>query len=196
MASNPTGRQCRQQAKPQESEIDEATVVGCQAGDRTAQERLYKMYDDRVYRLMVRMVGSQEAVDATQQVFLQVFRKIGQFAGKSRFTTWLFRLAVNEALQYRRKGKRWNFFPLKQEPATRQVAPEQRSEHLDLLEQALAQLEAELRAVFVLREVENLPYREIAVAVGIPEGTVGSRLNRARRELQEHLTRLGWDPHA
>ncbi|MCA9038484.1 MAG: sigma-70 family RNA polymerase sigma factor, partial [Planctomycetaceae bacterium] len=63
----------------------------------------------------------------------------------------------------------------------------------ELLEQALQQLDPELRSVFVLKEVESLSYREIAQVMDIPEGTVGSRLNRARRELQQHLADLGWE---
>jgi RNA polymerase sigma-70 factor (ECF subfamily) len=73
-------------------------------------------------------------------------------------------------------------------------APEERDEHKELLEQALARIEPDLRSIFVLREVEELSYREIAEAIEIPEGTVGSRLNRARRELQQHLAELGWEP--
>ncbi|REJ68475.1 MAG: RNA polymerase sigma factor, partial [Planctomycetota bacterium] len=62
------------------------------------------------------------------------------------------------------------------------------------LERALARLEPDLRSTFLLREVEDLPYGEIALALDVPEGTVGSRLNRARRELKQHLLELGWEP--
>ncbi len=139
------------------------------------------------------MVGREEASDLVQQVFLQLFRKIAQFAGNAKFDTWLYRLATNEALQYLRKGKRWKFEPLSNEPASRQEMPGKSSEQSELLETALARLEPDLRGVFVLKELENLSYRDIAAAVGIPEGTVGSRLNRARRELQQHLATLGWE---
>ncbi len=174
--------------------IDAAVVEGCRSGERGAQQRLYELCHRQVYRLMVRMVGLQDAADVTQQVFLQVFRKIGQFAGQSKAETWIYRLAVNEALQHLRKGRRWKFQPLSREPVSHRKPEAERNEHKELLERALARVEPELRSIFVLREVERLSYREIAEVVGVPEGTVGSRLNRARRELKQHLAELGWEP--
>ncbi len=142
---------------------------------------------------MVRIAGRQAADDVTQQVFLQVFHKMDQFAGHSKFETWLYRLAMNEALQHLRKERRWNHQPLMHEPMSEHTSEDEQSDDRDVLEQALSRLEPELRSLFVLREVERLSYREIAEAMGIPEGTVGSRLNRARRELQQHLADLGWE---
>jgi RNA polymerase sigma-70 factor (ECF subfamily) len=130
----------------------------------------------------------------TQQVFLRVFRKIEQFAGQARFATWLYRVAVNEALQYLRRRSRHGPQPLLYEPMGRHRAEHERQEIRELLDRALARLEPELRSIFLLREVEKLSYGDIAVALEIPEGTVGSRLNRARRELRQHLTDLGWEP--
>lgn len=75
----------------------------------------------------------------------------------------------------------------------REPEPERRLDHKELMEQALAQLEPELRSLFLLREVENLSYAEIAEALQIPEGTVASRMNRARRLLKERLVALGWE---
>lgn len=174
--------------------IDAAVLAGCRSSERGAQQRLYELSHRQVYRLMVRMVGLQDAADVTQQVFLQVFRKMGQFAGHAKFETWLYRLAVNEALQHLRKGHRWKFQTLSREPMSHHKPEEERDEHKELLEQALARVEPELRSIFVLREVEGLSYREIAEAIETPQGTVGSRLNRARRELRQHLADLGWEP--
>ncbi len=174
--------------------VDAAVLAGCRSCERGAQQRLYELSHRQVYRLMVRMVGLQDATDVTQQVFLQVFRKIDQFAGHSKFETWLYRLASNEALQHLRKGRRWKFQPLTQEPVSRHASEEDRNENKELIERALSKIDPELRAIFVLREIEGLTYREIAEAIEIPEGTVGSRLNRARRELQQHLADLGWEP--
>ena len=78
----------------------------CKLGRRSAQQELYEACHQDVYGLMVRMVGRQDAADVTQQVFMQVFRKIDQFQGQSKFKTWLYRLAVNESLQHLRKNKR------------------------------------------------------------------------------------------
>jgi RNA polymerase sigma-70 factor (ECF subfamily) len=168
-------------------------LQGCCAGDRDAQQQLYELYHAQVYRLAARMVGREEAQDVVQQVFLQLFQKIGKFAGHARFDTWLYRLATNEALQYLRKRKRWTFDTLAVDPASSRDPKRDRHEHSELLEAALGRLEPDLRAIFVLKELEKLSYRDIASSIGIPEGTVGSRLNRARRELQKHLADLGWE---
>ena len=140
------------------------------------------------------MVGVQSAADVTQQVFLQVFRKISQFSGRSQFGTWIYRVAVNESLQHLRKSKRLQMQRIEQEPIDRSPNNHENIDNKELLEQALAQLEPELRSTFLLREIEGLSYDEIARALEIPEGTVGSRLNRARRELKQHLVESGWEP--
>lgn len=168
-------------------------LVECRAGDRNAQRSLYECCHSKVYRLMVRLVGVQNAEDVTQQVFLQTFRKLHQFGGESRFETWLYRLATNEALQFLRKERRWKFQAILVDPMSQKSDRHDGHDRRELLEQALQQLDPELRSVFVLKEVESLSYREIAQVMDIPEGTVGSRLNRARRELQQHLADLGWE---
>ena len=81
-----------------ENPLDDCLIAACRAGDRNAQERLYGLLHARVYRLMVRMVGLQDAGDVMQLVFLKVFDKIDQFEGHARFETWVYRVAVNEAL--------------------------------------------------------------------------------------------------
>lgn len=174
--------------------VDAVLLTACRSGDRAARQQLYELSHYRVFRLMIRMVGMQDAADVTQQVFLQVFRKIDQFAGNSKFETWLYRLAVNEALQHLRKGRRWDFRHLNVEPVSHHISEDSRAEHQEILEHALSRVDPELRSIFLLREVEGLSYREISEAIDIPEGTVGSRLNRARRELQQHLGDLGWEP--
>lgn len=168
-------------------------VEACQHGDPVAQRRLYEASHQNVYRLVGRMVGFQDAADVTQQVFLQAFRKIGLFAGQSQFGTWIYRVAVNEALQHLRRSKRSHVQELKQEPMDRSANSTDNVDDKELLEQALRQLDPDLRSAFLLREVEGLSYSEIASALEIPAGTVGSRLNRARRDLKQHLIQLGWE---
>ena len=175
-------------------ETVEKIVVGCRSGDRGAQRELYDSFSQMIYRLMVRIVGMDEAADLTQQVFLQVFRKIGQYSGQGRFDRWLYRLAVNEAFQHLRRKRRARHHGLVYEPVDGSARSDERTERKDLVEQALARLDPELRSICVLREMEELSYREIAETLDIPEGTVGSRLNRARRELKKHLIDLGWEP--
>jgi RNA polymerase sigma-70 factor (ECF subfamily) len=165
-------------------------VEACQRGDRSAQHRLYELTHQNVYRLMVRMVGLQEAADLTQQVFLQVFRKIGQFSGRAQVGTWIYRLAANEALQHLRRAKRSRVQVLQHEPEDQRSNPGGNIDDKEVMEAALASLELDLRATFLLREVEGLSYGEIARTMQIPEGTVGSRMNRARRELKKYLVEM------
>ncbi|NOY40560.1 MAG: RNA polymerase sigma factor [Planctomycetes bacterium] len=169
-------------------------VEACKRGDPAAQRRLYDASHQNVYRLVVRMVGLQDAADVTQQVFLQTFRKIDQFSGRSQFGTWIYRVAVNESLQHLRKSKRSQMQVLEQETMDRSPDDHKNIDNKELLEQALARLEPDLRSTFLLREVDGLSYDAIADALEIPEGTVGSRLNRARRELKQYLVELGWEP--
>ncbi|QDV78426.1 RNA polymerase sigma factor [Botrimarina mediterranea] len=173
---------------------DAKLVAACQQGDRCAQQQLFDESHGRIFRLMARMVGEQDAADVTQQVYLQVYRQLGKFSGRSRLSTWIYRLAVNEALQHLRRRNRKKTQTLEYEPIDHVESHESRSDLAEVLEAALADLEVELRTIFLLREVEELPYNAIADVLDIPEGTVGSRLNRARRELQQRLTQLGWGP--
>ena len=169
-------------------------VAAAREGDRDALRGLYEECHSVIYRLLVRMVGSQDAADVTQIAFLQAFRRLEQFSGKSSFQTWLYRIAVNEALQHLRRSGRHVVQPLTNEPAERVGGHAKRIEQKELLERALAMIDPEIRTAFLLREVDELSYDEIAEATGIPPGTVGSRLNRARKELRDHLTHLGWEP--
>lgn len=169
-------------------------VAACQRGDREAQRKLFEQHHGDVYRLMVRMVGQQDAGDLTQQTFVKVFRVISQFTGKSRFETWLFRVATNEALQHLRRNKRRATRPIEHEPSDDRQNHQQAAENREMLEVALERLDPELRSIFLLRELNGLSYDEISEIAQIPSGTVGSRLNRARRDLQQHLRDLGWKP--
>ncbi|GAA4469955.1 hypothetical protein GCM10023156_62730 [Novipirellula rosea] len=154
--------------------------------------RLYDRCSGRVYALMVRIVGRQDADDAMQLAFMQIFRKLDCFSGGSSLETWIYRVATNEALQFLRRRKRDNVNTLSLEPESKLSQSGLRLEDAEMLEAGLAKLEPELRAVLTLKEVQELSYAEIAEIMNIPEGTVGSRLNRARRELKDELERLGW----
>ncbi len=169
-------------------------VAASRRGSRVAQQRLYECCHQRVYRLLVRMVGLGDADDVLQQVCLQVFRALSQFSGQSRFETWLYRVSVNESLQHLRKQRRRRCVPLESDFMDRQPDQERAFDHKELLEHALTRLEPELRSLFLLREVEKLPYAEIAESTGLPEGTVASRLSRARQLLKQYLVEMGWEP--
>ncbi len=198
--SEPTSRRNRPASA---SEVDDGRLSGvvvrpivaaCQNQERSSQAQLYELFHRQIYRLMFRMVGVDMAADLTQQVFLQVYRKIGQFSGRGHFEGWLYRLAVNEAYQYLHRKRKDRQTALVFEPVDSADRVATKTEREDLMEQALARLDPELRSICLLREIEELSYREIADILDIPEGTVGSRLNRARRELRDHLVNLGWEP--
>lgn len=168
---------------------DEQTLVAaCGEGDSDAQRELYERHCQQVYRLMFRMVGAEYADDLTQQVFVRVLQTIGQFRSQSALSTWLYRLATNEALQFLRRNARRTMHALGVDPADDRVSEHRRLDDREMLEHALAELDPDLRAIFLLREVEQLSYYEIALALDIAEGTVASRLNRARRLLREWIS--------
>jgi RNA polymerase sigma-70 factor, ECF subfamily len=168
-------------------------LAGCRNQDPVAQRSLVLATQDQIYRLLFRFVGQQDAEDVAQLVYLQVFQRIGQFRGDSSFTTWLYRLTVNEAMQHLRRERSRRKRLLNLEPKDDRSHRGDREEARELLACAMEKLAPELRAVFLLREVERLSYSEIAASLEIPMGTVASRLNRAREELQDHLRKLGWD---
>lgn len=174
--------------------LPDQVLTACQRSDPAAQRAVFEYAHRRVFGLMIRMLGAQDAPDVTQTVFLQVFRKIATFRGESTFDTWLWRLAVNEALQHLRKRRRARIEVPDVNLDAFAAEPVAMSDERDLLEQALARLSPELRCLFLLREKEGLSYRELATALDLPEGTIASRLNQARRELKRHLLDLGWEP--
>jgi RNA polymerase sigma-70 factor, ECF subfamily len=164
-------------------------IAGCQAGNRNAQRQLYDRYHRMVYRLAVRLVGSGDAMDVAQEIFLRVFSRIGSFRRQAAFLTWLYRVATNECLRHQGRRSR-QMEPLAEEPICGDAGPDRLLEQADLLERALRQLNPVLRAVFLLREAEELSYQQIAGVLGVAPGTVASQLSRARAELQAYLRRV------
>jgi RNA polymerase sigma-70 factor (ECF subfamily) len=192
-ASNPV--ETHADGAPQADPLAEI-VARCQRHDHQAQRLLYEHCHGQLFRLLVRMVGPQDAPDLLQQVFLQTFLKIEQFSGRARFETWVYRLAINECLQFRRRRSRTYYDMPADEPVDPSGDHTERTQQQELMEHALARLAPDLQAVFVLREVEGLSYRQIAETLDIKEGTVGSRLNQARTQLRKHLVELGWKPES
>jgi len=164
-------------------------IAGCQAGNRGAQRQLYDRYHRMVYRLAVRMVGRTDAEDVAQEIFLRVFARIGGFRRQAAFSTWLYRVATNECLRHQGRRSR-QMEPLVEEPICGAAGPDRLLENADLLERALDELNPSLRAVFLLREAEELSYQQIAEVLGVAPGTVASQLSRARAELQAYLRRV------
>lgn len=169
-------------------------VAKCQQRDADAQRDLVLETQEQVYRTVHRLVGRNDVDDVTQQVYLQVFRHIGQFKGLSTVATWLCRIAINESLQHIRRRSTRKLSHLAVDPQDLHGERSADSGDREMLELALSRIEPELKVVFILREEEGLTYEQLSELLDLPAGTVASRINRARQQLREHLTRLGWSP--
>ena len=172
--------------------------------DEAAFSAFVLTYQERVFRLLLRMLGDRaEAEDLAQEVFISIFKAIDGFRGDSQLSTWVYRVAANHCrnrIKYlvRRRRQVTDGFDEGDEQSfshaahTRPAAPDQLLEARQtesLLQEGLLSLDEEQRELIVLREVEHLSYDEIMAITGLPEGTVKSRLHRARAGLREHIER-------
>jgi len=164
-----------------------ALVDACRAGDRAAQEELYRLYRVRVFNLVARIGGEQDADELSQEVFLKVFRGLAKFRGDAALGTWIYRLAVNAALTHvtRRPRERSLDESTWDEPAPAQPTRDPRLR--ERIERALGALPAGYRAVLVLHDVEGLSHEEIAEILGCRVGTSKSQLHKARQKMRELL---------
>ena len=165
-------------------------------GDMKAFETIYERHHRRVYSLCLRMVANAtEAEDLAQEVFIQLFRKIGSFRGESAFTTWLHRLTVNHVLMhFRKRGVRLEKTTEEGEIGEIQdylQAAAERPRFVDrlALDKAISELPPGYRTVFVLHDVEGFEHEEVADMLGVSVGTSKSQLHKARMRLRELLTR-------
>ncbi len=156
---------------------------------------------ERTFRLVCAIIHNEaDARDVCQEVWLTIWKRLGTFRGDARFTTWLHPIATRRALDHLRKRRRWfdRFLPFDTGDDSVPAAPEpvstddagqqlEGSENVARVRAALATLPPKHRAVLALRELEGLSYEEIAHSVGVPVGTVMSRLHTARRLLAEKL---------
>jgi RNA polymerase sigma-70 factor (ECF subfamily) len=171
------------------AELDGETLARAQLGDRDAFRALYERYADVVYAFVRRMLGDDaSAEDALQDTFVRVARSLGSFRvdGTAALSTWILAIARRAALTPRRPPPATSLTALACEPGVT-PAPVELPALRRRLEAAVAALSPEQRAVFVLRELSQLSYDEIAAAVGVDVGTVRSRLHRARATLQSAL---------
>ena len=176
--------------------------------DEKAFREVVDRYGDRVYNLTYRMLGNrEEAQDLSQEVFITVFKSIDSFRGDSKFSTWLYRITANHCknrIKYlaRRHDRARSEYdegidPQGVESALTAPTPSPRPDkHLEgvelerLMQKALASLDDEQRIVIVLRDIEELSYEEICNVTNLPEGTVKSRLHRARMALRKKMLKL------
>lgn len=165
-------------------------------GDMGAFETLYERHYRRVYSLCLRMMANAtEAEDLTQEVFVQLFRKLGSFRGESQFTTWLHRLTVNQVLMhFRKKGVKVEQTTDEGEMTDVVQAGTERPSSMPVvdriaLDRAIALLPPGYRTVFVLHDVEGFEHEEIGTLLGCSVGTSKSQLHKARMKLRTLLTK-------
>ena len=193
------------EATPAEADVSELELVQrCQDGDTAAFDQLVSRYRTRVFGMIYNMVhNEQDAWDLAQESFLKAWKSIARFRGQSSFYTWIYRIVTNVTIDWLRKkqikggGAEFNDEVQVREidPAARTMPkadalPHQRMEQGEIRErinQAIAQLSPDHRAVILMKETEGMQYHEIAEALGCSIGTVMSRLFYARKKLQTLL---------
>ncbi|HEX5068286.1 MAG TPA: sigma-70 family RNA polymerase sigma factor [Myxococcota bacterium] len=194
----------RSPARPGADLSDAEAVTRSRDGDQDAFRVLVERYQGRAYRLAARLLGDADlARDAVQEGFLKAYGSLGRFEGRSGFYTWLYRLVFNLCIDMKRRDRssrhvEWNDETAARLAPTDDTPPDSgpaiefdRGELRVALAQAVEQLPEEARRTLLLREVDGLSYAEIAEALGIPKGTVMSRLHHARRRVRQLLVEAG-----
>ncbi|MDR0716971.1 MAG: RNA polymerase sigma factor RpoE [Azoarcus sp.] len=186
-------------------EIDQQLVERIQGGDKQAFGLLVSKYQRKLYRLLARLVRDPaEVEDLAQETFIKAYRALGSFRGESAFYTWLYRIGINTAKNYlAAQGRRVSASSGLDSSEAESAEGGERLRDLDTperqlmtrqiaqtVDEAMADLPAELREAITLRELEGLSYEDIASAMGCPIGTVRSRIFRAREAIAARLRPL------
>jgi RNA polymerase sigma-70 factor (ECF subfamily) len=183
-------------------ENDQELVKRCLGGDDSAWEALLKLYARRTYNLCYRFTGkTQEAEDLTQEIFVKVFQTFRSYdATQGTFATWLNRISRNHLVDHYRRTKKDRMTTSLDDQTMAQAekpgveggpaARVEARERQERLQRGLNQMSPDLREAVILRDLQDLDYQEIALVLGVPEGTVKSRINRGRLELARVLKRM------
>jgi RNA polymerase sigma-70 factor (ECF subfamily) len=176
---------------------DRELVLRCQRNESRAFDELVARHQDRVFTAVTRFCGnSEDAADIVQRAFINAFRKIQEFKGDSAFSTWIYRIAFNQAISFRRENKRNTVSIYGKDDDNKVVEPAvelnptekiEGEETQKKVQQALELLEEGDRQIILLKDLQGHSYDEIAAIMQIPKGTVRSRLHRARLELKSKL---------
>lgn len=184
----------KETAKKASIREDEKLLARFRAGDESAFGELVEKYQRRVFAVVYRMLSRvEDAEDLVQDAFVQAYRYLDNFEGRSAFSTWLFQIAINRTLNFRRRQSLATFQGLPRPdamPASSSPGPEApvaAAEIENRLQAAVDGLPDNQRTVFVLRETEKMSYKDMSLALGVPVGTVMSRLARAREALQNEM---------
>jgi RNA polymerase sigma-70 factor (ECF subfamily) len=175
-------------------------IEQCLAGDQAAWELIVRQNWRKVFNVAYKFVGKHdEAEDLTQDIFLKIFKALATFDRRANFQTWIISISRNLCIDHYRSVRKERQTIAREvdtgdlQPASTDRGPYQAAEHQDLrvlLRLALQKLPTTLRTAVVLRDLQELSYQEIADRLGLPEGTVKSRINRGRIELAHQLRRL------
>ena len=178
----------------------DSLIEQCLAGDQVAWEQIVRQNWRKVFNVAYKFVGKHdEAEDLTQDIFLKIFKALKTFDRRANFQTWIISISRNLCIDHYRSVRKERQTIARDvdsndlQPATPDRGPYAQAEHQDLraqLRQALETLPITLRTAVVLRDLQELSYQEIADRLGLPEGTVKSRINRGRIELAHQLRRL------
>ena len=180
---------------------DQRLIAECLRGRTAAFETLVRRYQDRLYNTVYRLLGNAEdAEDVVQEAYIHAFRSLKSFQGDSLFFTWLYRIAVNAAISWKRKERavlRWQTegdadrvghgdVMQRSEPAAALL----RAEEVERIQAALQRVSPEHRMVLILKDMDGHKYDAMAEILNVPVGTIRSRLHRARLELRQVLEQM------
>jgi RNA polymerase sigma-70 factor (ECF subfamily) len=181
------------------SDID-AVIERCLAGDQVAWAQIVQQHRRKVYNLAYKFVGrTDEAEDLTQDIFIKIFKALHTFDRRANFQTWLISISRNLCIDHYRSVRKERATMARDvdaselAPASHERSPLAQLEHTDLksiIRRALAELPETLRTAVMLRDLQEYSYQEIADQLGLPEGTVKSRINRGRIELARQIRRI------
>ncbi len=180
---------------------DAELVRRARKGDVEAFGRLVQRHEDYVFNAVFHLVGDEkDTEDLAQEVFLRAFDNLNGFEGRAKFTTWIYGIMLNTVRGHWRRSKRRQTLSLeraREDKSRPDIAPEAeqdgplgsalRREHVEVVREAINELDEQLREILVLRDIQGMVYAELAEVLELPEGTVKSRLYRARQQLKEVL---------
>ena len=170
-------------------------LAKCKNGDPEAWNQMINSYSKSVYNIALNFFSERDiAQDVTQEIFIKIYHNLDKFREDRNFSSWVFTLSRNYCIDYWRKNKKYflQTQELNEKISVTKPTPEENSineSEIEKLRKKIAQLEPELRLILILRDIQDLSYQEIAKNFSIPEGTVKSRINRARLKLAEAFIR-------
>ncbi|MCG2812190.1 MAG: RNA polymerase sigma factor [Candidatus Aminicenantes bacterium] len=172
-------------------------LARCKNGDQEAWNMMINSYSKSVYNIALNFFGERDiAQDVTQEIFIKIYHNLDKFREEKNLSSWIFTISRNYCIDYWRKNKKYfvNTQELDEKIGFGKPTPEENlitESEIEKLRKKISQLDPELRLILILRDIQDLSYRDIAEKFSIPEGTVKSRINRARVKLAQAFMREG-----